>query len=462
MGLPSARRAMTARVLLVSGVPDHARLLKARLAAEHYQVASARTGAEALRLSGEWRPDIVLLDTTLAGMDGSEVCERLKTDPTVSHIPVVMVTSRDETAERARALAAGVDDFLSKPVAFDTLLARLRGLVRLKRLLDEWRARAETAHLLGLADGSVELPAIAGTQVLVVNDGALEGRSLAASLACEGLTSVIARNEAEMQAMTAINSFDLIVLNLSLAGGNSLAQALRLRASQQTQDVPLLLIADCDEHIVCGFDLGANDWLSRPVEVNEFRARARNQIRRRLYQQRLRASLDQGLAPAIGDPLTGLYNHRYVLQHLHTLLGAASGHNLAVLMIDLDHFKRINSNYGPLAGDQALRAVAATLRANLRVVDTLARYGGEEFVALMPGTSLGEATGAGERLRDAVAGMRFSPAGQSQPHRLTVSIGVAASADASVTSERLLELADRALVRAKHNGRNRVEVACAD
>jgi len=262
--------------------------------------------------------------------------------------------------------------------------------------------------------------------------------------------------------MTAINSFDLIVLNLSLAGGNSLAQALRLRASQQTQDVPLLLIADCDEHIVCGFDLGANDWLSRPVEVNEFRARARNQIRRRLYQQRLRASLDQGLAPAIGDPLTGLYNHRYVLQHLHTLLGAASGHNLAVLMIDLDHFKRINSNYGPLAGDQALRAVAATLRANLRVVDTLARYGGEEFVALMPGTSLGEATGAGERLRDAVAGMRFSPAGQSQPHRLTVSIGVAASADASVTSERLLELADRALVRAKHNGRNRVEVACAD
>jgi two-component system, cell cycle response regulator len=455
---------MTARVLVVDDVPDNASHLEARLAAEYYQVASAETGFDALRLSSEWRPDIILLDVMMPGMDGFEVCRRLKADPALSHIPVVMVTAHGEPAERVRGLEAGADDFLSKPTEFDTLLARVRGLVRLKRLLDEWRMREETARLLGLTGGLVEAPAIAGAQVLVVDDWESEARLLEECLAREGLVPAIVRGEAEMQAATTTIAFDLIVLSLSLASSDALALASCLRASARTQEIPLLLVAEPEsrERIVRGFDLGANDWLLRPVEENELRARARNQIRGRLYQQRLRASLDQALAVALSDPLTGLYNQRYVMHHLRNLLEAAPGHSLAVLMIDVDHFKRINDSYGHPMGDQALKAVAETLRANLRVFDTLARYGGEEFVVVMPGASLGEATGAGERLRDAVAQMHFLPDGWGLPHRLTVSIGVAASTGAGVTPEALLEVADRALYCAKRDGRNRVEMASAD
>ena len=141
---------MTARILIVDDVPANTRLLEAKLSAEYYQVASAKDGFEALRMAFEWQPDLILLDVMMPGMDGFECCRRLKDDPTTLHIPVVMVTALGEPAERLRGLESGADDFLTKPVEYETLMARVRSLVRLKRLLDEWRARGETARAMGL------------------------------------------------------------------------------------------------------------------------------------------------------------------------------------------------------------------------------------------------------------------------------------------------------------------------
>ena len=107
----------------------------------------------------EWQPDLILLDVMMPGMDGFECCRRLKADPTTLHIPVVMVTALGEPGERLHGLESGADDFLTKPVEYETLMARVRSLVRLKRLLDEWRARGETARAMGLTSESVA-PAI--------------------------------------------------------------------------------------------------------------------------------------------------------------------------------------------------------------------------------------------------------------------------------------------------------------
>ena len=140
---------MTARILIVDDVPANTRLLEAKLSAEYYQVASAKDGFEALRMALDWQPDLILLDVMMPGMDGFECCRRLKDDPTTLHIPVVMVTALGEPGERLRGLESGADDFLTKPVEYETLMARVRSLVRLKRLLDEWRARGETARAHG-------------------------------------------------------------------------------------------------------------------------------------------------------------------------------------------------------------------------------------------------------------------------------------------------------------------------
>jgi two-component system cell cycle response regulator len=455
---------MTARILIVDDVPANARLLELKLTAEYYQVATAADGFAALRQATSWQPDLVLLDVMMPGMDGFEVCQRLKADPATLHIPVVMVTALDEKSERLRGLQCGADDFLTKPVEYDTLLARVRSLVRLKRLLDEWRARGETARALGLMPEELHEPAVKGARALVVDDWAFGAENVQKALMQEGIVPAHARSGVEALQHCAHTPFDLIVISLSMTEDDPLQLASQLRAADRTHDIPLLLLAEPDQRkmILRGFDLGANDWLLRPVDEHELRVRARNQIRRKVYQDRMRADLGQALALALTDPLTGLYNRRYLLRHLGGLLAAPNSYGVAVLMLDVDHFKTVNDRYGHPAGDAALRLVAELLRQRTRVFDSVARYGGEEFVVVMPGVTTQEAMLAAERLREAVLQLRFVPA-PDIAHRLTVSIGVAVclAPVPGASPESLIQAADVALYDAKGRGRNRVELATA-
>src|SRR5690606_4873525 len=140
---------MTARVLVVDDLLANVKLLEARLSAEYFDVLCAMNGPDALAICREGRCDIVLLDVMMPGMDGLEVCRRLKADPATAHIPVVMVTALDQPADRVRGLDAGADDFLTKPVDEVALMARVRSLARLKVTLDELRSRCLTATDLG-------------------------------------------------------------------------------------------------------------------------------------------------------------------------------------------------------------------------------------------------------------------------------------------------------------------------
>jgi two-component system, cell cycle response regulator len=451
---------MTARVLIVDDVPANTRLLEAKLSAEYYQVASAKDGFEALRLADEWQPDLVLLDVMMPGMDGFECCRKLKAGATTLHIPVVMVTALGESAERLRGLEAGADDFLTKPVEYETLMTRVRSLVRLKRLLDEWRARGETARALGLSGEHPTAPSIAGARALVVDDWDLGAQTVQEALARDGIIIGRARTGAEAISLSAKTPFDLIVLSLSLIEEDPLKLASSLRAADATHNIPMLMIAEPEERdrILRGFDLGANDWLLLPLDENELRVRARNQIRRKFYQDRLRADLGTALEMALTDALTGLYNQRYLLRHLHGLLNAGEARDIAALMIDVDHFKQVNDEYGHAAGDKALRAVAEVLRDNTRAFDSVARYGGEEFVVVMPGASIEEAMQAAERLRAAIETTTFAWL-PDVACRLTISVGIATSEHQSITPEALLNKADGALYDAKRAGRNRVGVA---
>jgi two-component system, cell cycle response regulator len=453
---------MTARILIVDDMPANTRLLEAKLAAEYYQVSSARDGFEALAAARDWQPDLILLDVMMPGMDGYECCRQLKDDAVTLHIPVVMVTALGEPGERLRGLDAGADDFLTKPVDYDTLVARVRSLVRLKRLLDEWRARGDTARALGLSTDRLLIPSVAGARALVVDDWDQSARSIQDALAEDGVISAYARGGAEAIRMTGAVNFDLLVINLSLVDEDPLKLVSILRASDATHETPLLLVGELGEkdRILRGFELGANDWLVQPIDPHELRARARNQIRRKFYQDRLRSDLGTALEMALTDPLTGLYNQRYLRRHLSGLIESGQGRQLAVLMVDVDHFKSVNDRHGHASGDRALRLIADSLRINTRVFDSVARYGGEEFVVVMPGTGPTEAAAAAERLRLAVEAVEFNASvGMRLP--LTVSIGVACTQLPTGSPEVLLQAADTALYDAKRNGRNRVEVARA-
>lgn len=451
---------MTARILIVDDVAANTRLLEAKLAAEYYQVGSARDGFEALATARVWQPDLILLDVMMPGMDGYECCRLLKDDPITLHIPIIMVTALGEPAERLRGLEAGADDFLTKPVEYDTLMARVRSLVRLKRLLDEWRARGDTARALGITAERLSIPSVSGARALIVDDWEQTAQEIQDALAEEGVIPACARNGTEALKMTLAMTFDLLVLNLSLADEDPLKLVSALRASDATHETPLVLIADAGEksRILRGFELGANDWLMQPLDANEFRARARNQIRRKFYQDRLRSDLGTALEMALTDSLTGLYNQRYLRRHLSGLMETGQSRQLSILMVDVDHFKSVNDRYGHASGDRALRLIAESLRVNTRVFDSIARYGGEEFVVVMPGTGPTEAVAAAERLRSAVEEVEFDTLSGVRA-QLTVSVGVACTSSATGSPENLLQEADAALYDAKRNGRNRVEVA---
>ena len=141
---------MTARILVVDDIPANVKLLEARLQAEYFQVVTALNGADALAICEEGDIDLILLDIMMPGMDGFEVCAKLKANPVTAHIPVVIVTALDQPADRIRGLEAGADDFLTKPANDLQLMSRVKSLVRLKTLTDELRLRAETTRSIGI------------------------------------------------------------------------------------------------------------------------------------------------------------------------------------------------------------------------------------------------------------------------------------------------------------------------
>src|SRR3984885_924234 len=164
---------MTARVLVVDDILSNVKLLEAKLTAEYFEVVSAINGLECLARIDEAIPDIVLLDVMMPGMDGFEVCRRIKGNPKTAHVPVVMVTALDQPSDRVAGLEAGADDFLTKPVDDAALFARVRSLVRLKMMTDELRMRESTGQGMGLIDpAEAMMDANYSGRILVIEDRA--------------------------------------------------------------------------------------------------------------------------------------------------------------------------------------------------------------------------------------------------------------------------------------------------
>lgn len=458
---------MTARILVVDDIPTNVRLLEAKLTAEYFEVITARNGEEALRLASQERPDIILLDVMMPGLDGFEVCRRLKLDPELTHIPVIMITALDQLSDRVQGLEAGADDFLTKPFHDLPLFARVRSLVRLKSLMDELRLREATGQRMGvlrpLKEDSQDV--LAGGRILLVEDNPRMAERLRAPLTEAGARVEVEADPAAALARARQACHDLFIVSLDLRQEDGLRLCSLLRATEQARQVPVLTLVDEDdtERLVRGLEIGVNDYLMRPVERSELLARVRTQIRRRRYQERLRASLAMSLELAVTDPLTGLANRRYMETHLSHLLqqAEAEGRQVSVLMLDVDHFKAINDTHGHGVGDEVLEEIARRIRANLRAVDLPARYGGEEFVVVMPDTDRVGAKIIAERLCAAIAATPIAVSGTQERLTLTASLGVASAQAGEDSVASLLRRADEALYRAKEAGRNRVMLEAA-
>lgn len=452
---------MTARILVVDDVPANVKLLEARLSAEYFEVLTANSGPEALDICAREKIDVVLLDVMMPGMDGFEVCRRLKADPETLHVPVIMVTALDLPSDKVQGLEAGADDFLTKPVDEVALMTRVKNLARLKVLTDELIARYSSGEQIGLSEDLKELAGKAGNsgRILLVDDDTRGARRIREALQRHFSAVIEPSVEGAIEKLTDAE-FDLVIVSLNLKQSDGLRLCSTIRTTEAIRHLPIVITANDGDNarLLKGLDLGVNDYIIKPIDKNELLARVRTQIARKRFADQLRTRLEESVEMAITDSLTGLYNRRYMEKHMKMLAedSLATGTNLSLLILDVDKFKNVNDKYGHDAGDMVLEQFATRLRRNVRGVDLVCRLGGEEFVVIMPDTFMSNAFIVAERLRLAISSKPFNIGRMQEPLRITASVGVAALEKAHDCPESILKRADQALYAAKRDGRNKV------
>jgi len=304
-----------------------------------------------------------------------------------------------------------------------------------------------------------------GHSILIIDDSAVVRQQILATLRTAALfeTHLEAADGIEGFKAALNQSFDVIVCDLEMPGMDGFKFLAMRNAREDLRDVPVIMLTGREdlETKIRGLDQGASDYVTKPFDPAELVARVRVQLKLKTLQDELKKSNQLLLQLSNTDPLTSLHNRRFLMDTLAKEVERSCRTEipLALVMIDIDHFKRVNDTYGHQVGDAVLVAVAALLQGQLRPYDTAARFGGEEFVLVLPSTELMAAGAVAERLRKLTANLSFAKEGATDLV-LTISAGVAVVSPGSiVNADDLIRQADTALYRAKQDGRNRVVLA---
>ncbi len=309
---------------------------------------------------------------------------------------------------------------------------------------------------------------MAKATVLLVEDDKLQATIIREFLEKKGYHVISVEDGMSAFKVAKTERLDIIILDRILPDIEGSEVCRWLKLDQATRGIPIIMLTEKGSipDRIGGLEAGADDYMPKPFDENELNARIFVRLRSKSQQdelkqknQQLEDMLTRVETLAISDSLTGLFNRRrfeFILSNEFKRAGRYKYH-LSCLMIDIDHFKKVNDALGHQGGDVVLREVAQIIQTCIRDVDTIARWGGEEFVILSPSTSTENAKLAAARILNAVSHHSFTGLVE---RRITVSIGIAGLPDPSLdTQEKLVNAADLAMYEAKKNGRNRVETA---
>lgn len=449
---------MSARILIVDDLAPNLHLLEVKLQAEYYDVVTAKSGQEALDIASQQKLDLILMDAMMPGMNGFEACQKLKQNPKTWHIPVIMVTALEETKDRIAGLEAGADDFITKPIDDFNLMARVKSLLRLKMVTDQ--LISHTGHTSSNSKPLLDSIDAKKGNILLVEDHKLRSEKISAPL--KKHHNVLNEGDPVEALKKAKSGVDLIIVSLVSDSFDGLRVCASLRFNEASRDIPILIIGDPEDEqrLLRAYDIGINDTLMRPIEIQEMKARVNTLLRRKFYADSLRENFNENLEMVVSDPLTGLGNRRYFERAIDPFFAGLKDKKevFSIIVFDIDHFKRVNDILGHDMGDQILKEVAARLVTNMRAIDVVSRYGGEEFMIAMPKTSEKEALLAADRVRELIAGTPVYVDGQAL--HVTTSAGVAEVQQGEQLRD-VFRRADDALYKAKQGGRNQVVSATA-
>ena len=265
------------RILIVDDDPRDVRLLAARLPQKDYEIICAYGGKSALKVAQKEVPDLILLDVMMPDINGYDVTKRLKNEPSTSNIPIILLTALDESEEKTKGLKAGADDFLNKPVHFAELLTRVRSFLRLK----EYQEKIETTT--GPQESSVD-----NTMAARDNDNKENVASILYVVTNENDDGLIqycqddqkckisqVRDGEEAISLISQQEIDLLILNIPLPGTDVLDLCRRLKALEKTKNIQIIVLTNQEDlaSIVEMMEFGADDFMVKPVDKNEFKTR---------------------------------------------------------------------------------------------------------------------------------------------------------------------------------------------
>ena len=448
---------MTATILVVDDLEQNIKLLEAKLLSEYYTVITASNGKQALKALELNKIDLVLLDVMMPGMDGFEACSKIKSNPETTHIPIIMVTALSEIADRVKGLEAGADEFLTKPIDDTALFARVKSLSRMKTGIDELKLRNSTSAELG--GNVIELKdTFKECKILILDDDVVQAKNIKSYIVpiteqIYGLSS--------LEEVDQFESFspDIVIISCQIDGDDPLRISASLRSRPNFKNSSLMLLAEEENMpiVMKGMDLGINDYFIYPVDKSELQARIKTQLRKKQYQDDLRSELEESVDLSTKDGLTGLFNRRYFDIHIQQMVEKSkkSKQKLCILLIDMDHFKKVNDTYGHQAGDAVLKTLSSTFKSAVRITDLISRYGGEEFVISLNDVDLNHGRIIAEKIRSKVENTEFIISENTKPLKKTISVGIGEYKEGE-TIEAFIARVDKALYKAKETGRNKV------
>ncbi|WP_420558506.1 diguanylate cyclase domain-containing protein [Roseovarius sp.] len=458
---------MPGTVLIVDGLATNRIVLKVKLSAAYFHVEQAGSAAEALALVAHDRPQAVLVTDGLPDSSACDLVRDIHALPGCDRLPVLVLTAKRAPDARLALLKCGACDVLLKPYSEKVLLARLRALSRQAPVEVDLDLTSGAAHALGLAEAQAGF-APRGL-VAALHRGTATDQALCHRLAQEmrhRLETFRMDRARQLSGLTAPPDVLLVSLPAD-AGEAALVRLAELCSAPRTRQSRVLALLDTADDVLAVklLDMGIHDFATRDADPREIALRIDALLRAKQADDLQRARLRTGLNAAVTDPLTGLYNRRYALAQMARLIETAreSKQTFALMVADLDHFKKVNDTYGHAAGDHVLTRVAGALRDALRPGDSLARIGGEEFLVLMPQSGIAAARAMAKHLCRTVRETAIALPGVEAPFSLTVSIGATvanpAVKDSDLEPERLLADADHALYAAKSGGRDTVTIS---
>ena len=452
------------KILIVDDDPTSLKILESMLPADRYNVTKANSGEKALEFAFDKPPDLILLDIMMPGIDGYEVTRRIKKDKRTKDVPVIIITSLEESESKLRGMEEGAEELLSKPVHSTELLARVSSMLRLKEYRDQLTIRMLSGKSFGILSkqhGEAQIKEAELPRILIVEDTDVDAKIIENALEGEPFRLSKITKGKEVFSFVNQQKTDLILLDILLPDMNGFEICRRLKNDHRDIQVVIVTCLDDLESKIKGVELGADDFLVKPIIGRELKARIKTLLEKKIHLDSLRTHYEEALGRSQLDWLTGLYNHGYFQQFLgyELVRSIKQGFPVSLIMIDVDNFKNYNDTLGHSAGDAILREMGQVVRNSIREVDFAARYGGDEFAIVLPYVYRENAIIVAERIHRALTSHEFFHDESIKLENPTVSMGIAIFPEEASNKADLIVQADSMLYLAKQNGKNQYRIS---